>query len=394
MTAVARDVGVEDTSVRSLLAEVDRLRAELHLREQELAITTDQSPIGLSVVDDADRMIRVNDALCRFLGYREEELLIRNWKELTHPDDLSVGAREIAELFAGRRSTFSVEKRYLTADGQTVWAQVNVALLRDETGAPMHRVTQHVDITARKERELHLEQNSAAEHQVAAELRRLDRIKSALLEAVSHELRTPLTVILGMAETLQQFRDRLQPPERDKLEDALVDHTIRLNALLEDLLELERLGRGGNTVAVELVDAAELVASVLLSSAVANRARLEAPATLLVHTEGRRLRLIVDNLLCNVAKYAPLGPVSVRLTALPDGGLRLDVVDQGPGIPREAHRAVFEPFHRAAPHHPKPGTGIGLSLVARFAMLHGGEAWVEDTEVGAHIVVTLPDLAA
>jgi signal transduction histidine kinase len=124
-----------------------------------------------------------------------------------------------------------VEKRYLRADGAVVWAQVNAALLRDETGAPIHRVTQQVDITARKERERNLERAAAAEREVAAQLRRLDEITSAFLDAVSHELRTPLTVILGMAETLQQRRDRLQPPERDQL---------------EDLLELERLGRGGH----------------------------------------------------------------------------------------------------------------------------------------------------
>lgn len=109
MTAAARDAADGAAVDRSLQAEVERLRAELRLREQQLAITTDQAPIGLSVVDSADRMIRVNDALCRFLGYREEELLIRSWKELTHPDDLTIGAREIAELFAGQRSTFSVE---------------------------------------------------------------------------------------------------------------------------------------------------------------------------------------------------------------------------------------------------------------------------------------------
>src|SRR5690606_26170792 len=124
---------------------------------------------------------------------------------------------------------------------------------------------------------------------------------------------------------------------------------------------------------LEPVDAVAAIRHVLEASAVASRAQLEAPAELTLRTDRGRLELIVRNLLSNVAKYAPVGPVRVRATALAGGGLRLDVIDRGPGIPVSERQAVFKPFHRAAFHHPRPGTGIGLSLVARFADLHGGE---------------------
>lgn len=371
--------------------ELERLRAELRRREQELAIIVDNAPIGMSIVDAGDHMTRVNDALCRFLGRTEAELLERTWKELTHPDDLAIGATEIAELFAGERSSLSVEKRYLRGDGEAVWAQVNVALLRDEAGTPLYRVTQHVDITDRKERELRLERIAAAERAVAEELRRLHDLKSAVLDAVSHELRTPLTVIRGMAETLQTLHGHLEPPVRLELEDALVGQTRRLSDLLDDLLELERLGRGGSSLEIEVVDVTEVVRGTIANSAVAARTQLEAPTPLLVRTDERRIRLILDNLLNNAEKYAPLAPVTVRLTTLAEGGLRLDVIDQGPGIAPAEREAVFEPFHRATADHPRPGTGIGLSLVARFAALHGGGAWVEDSPIGTHLVVTLPE---
>jgi len=374
------------------VTEVESLRDRLRLCEQQLAAIVDNAPIGMSVVDNDDRMVRVNAALGRFLGYSEADLLDRTWKELTHPDDVTVGGPEIAELFAGERAAFSVEKRYLRSDGQVVWAQVNVALLRDEDGTPLFRVSQHVDIDDRKQQEQHLEEVADAERAIANELRRLDEIKNDFLDAVSHELRTPLTVIRGMADTLQLLRTELETADRVRLEDAVATQAHRLSDLLEGLMELKRLSHGVGTVDPEPVDALAVIRDVLEESPVAPRAHLTAPTELILRTDRHRLQMIVGNLLSNVEKYAPDGPVTVEAMPLAGGGLRLDVIDEGPGIPSSDREAVFNPFHRAALHHPSPGTGIGLSLVSRFAALHGGEAWVEDAEVGAHIVVTLPDL--
>ncbi len=374
------------------MTEIEILRERLRRCEQQLAAIMDNAPIGMSVVDNDDRMVRVNAALGRFLDYSETDLKGRTWKSLTHPDDLTVGGPEIAALFSGERSSFSVEKRYIRSDGQAVWAEVNVALLRDEDGAPLFRVTQHVDIDERKQREQHLEEVADAERAVADELRRLDEIKNDFLDAVSHELRTPLTVIRGIADTLQLLRTELETSDRIRLEDAVASQAHRLTDLLEGLMELKRLSHGVGTVDPEAVDAVAVIRDVLEGSPVAPRARLTAPAELVLRTDRHRLQMIVGNLLSNVQKYAPDGPVTVEATRLAGGGLRLDVIDHGPGIPAADRQAVFDPFHRAALHHPSPGTGIGLSLVSRFAALHGGEAWVEDAEVGAHIAVTLPDL--
>lgn len=373
------------------MSELEDLRSRLRLCEQQLAISTDQAPIGMAIVDDEDRLVQVNESLCRLLGFSRSDLLGRKWKDLTHPDDLTVGATEIASLFAGERSSFAVEKRYRRADGQQVWAEVNIALLRDEDGTPLFRLTQWVDISDRKELEQHLRQAADAERAVADELRRLDDIKNNFLDAVSHELRTPLAVIRGVGDTLQQRRTQLRGVDRIRLEDAIVSQAHRLSDLLEGLMELQRPGHGEGLPETEPVDAVAAIRHVVEASPVAARVQLSAPEELVMRTNRHRLALIVRNLLSNVAKYAPLGPVMVRVAPLDGGGLRLDVIDDGPGIPVGEREAVFKPFHRSALHHPAPGTGIGLSLVARFADLHGGSAWVEDADVGAHIVVMLPD---
>lgn len=374
------------------MTEVEELRRRLQLCEQQLAISMDHAPIGMSIVDNDNRMVRVNTALCRFLGYTEQELLDRDWHDLTHPDDVAIGAREIAALFAGERAAFSVEKRYIRADGRPVWAQVNVSLLRDPDGVPLFRLTQHVDIDARKQQEQHLSELAGAQQAVATELRRVAELKSVFLDAISHELRTPLTVIRGAAETLQARRSDLEPSVRQRLEDGLVSHADRLGELVEEVTELRRFNDHTVAFTPEPIDVADVLGRVVDASPVGSRTQLMVAPDLLVHSDPRYLELIARNLLSNIDKYAPAGPVSVRAAPLSGGGLRLDVIDEGPGIHAEDRQGVFEPFYRAAPDHPRPGTGIGLSLVARTAALHDGNAWLEETDRGTHVAVTLPDL--
>jgi signal transduction histidine kinase len=108
-----------------------------------------------------------------------------------------------------------------------------------------------------------------------------------------------------------------------------------------------------------------------------------------------KVERMVENLHANAARHTPAGsPVRVRLWC-EKSGVSIAVDDQGPGIPDDLTEAIFEPFHRAPRSASEPGSGIGLSLVARFAELHGGHAWVEDREGGgASFRVFLPGEAA
>jgi len=105
-----------------------------------------------------------------------------------------------------------------------------------------------------------------------------------------------------------------------------------------------------------------------------------------------KVERIVENLLVNAARHTPDGtPVWLRVTAEADGVL-LCVEDAGPGVPPDLRQTVFEPFRQATENRPHaPGVGVGLALVARFAELHGGRAWVEERPGGgASFKVFLP----
>jgi signal transduction histidine kinase len=232
------------------------------------------------------------------------------------------------------------------------------------------------------------------EQRAGAALRSLDQLRSTFLAAVSHELRTPLTSILGFSMTIQERAGELSPSTRVML-DQIVTESRHLERLLQDLLDIERMGRGSIAVEREEVDVAGLVRRV------ARRIEQRAGRSVVADADpcvgvvdAAKVERIVDNLLANAAKYSPDDrPIEVHVERSADG-LVVVVEDHGSGVPEALRRTIFAPFERGtvtSTH--QPGTGIGLSLVDRFARVHGGRAWVEDRETGsgASFRVYLPD---
>ncbi len=246
------------------------------------------------------------------------------------------------------------------------------------------------DVSERLEAQRRIEAANAAEQTAADRLREVDLLRNNFLTSVSHELRSPLTVIRGLSETLQRKSSTLDTNTRTRIEAALVANSLRLSNLLDDLLDVERVVRGMLVMEPDGCDVSSLVRDVVAVHPSADRITVELPDELPALVDPHRMERIVVNLLDNAAKYAPDGSIGVALHA-DDDQLLLEVIDEGPGIPRTDLDRVFEPFHRADTNHPQPGTGIGLTLVREFAELHGGRAWAEPTEhVGAHFCVKLP----
>ena len=311
------------------------------------------------------------------------------WGEHVHPEDRDVAIatlRGAIETGGGR----SLEYRALGHDGETLWLRDLVHVVRDARGRQRLRGLT-VDITDRKRAEQQLrrseQQYSEAfrrEREAAQRLRALDDMKNTFLEAVSHDLRTPLTSILGSALTLQT--SGLDIPREDALDllRRIASNARKLERLLTDLLDVDRLQRGIVTPQRHPVDVGELVRRSVeeVDVPTARRVEVDAPS-LLVDVDAAKVERIVENLLSNAIRHTPSqSRIWVRLEERPDGVL-ITVEDDGPGVPEDLREAIFEPFRQApGPAHHAPGVGIGLSLVARFAELHGGRAWVEPREGG------------
>lgn len=128
------------------------------------------SPTGKAIIDLKGQFIAVSPKLCEITGYDEPNLLSKSFKEITHPDDLSQDLAHVAKLLSNRQKSYSLEKRYLHKSGQSVWVELNVALVRNDLGNPDHYIAVVLDISKRKQHEALLRQ-----HQEVLEAKVIER---------------------------------------------------------------------------------------------------------------------------------------------------------------------------------------------------------------------------
>jgi len=247
-------------------------------------------------------------------------------------------------------------------------------------------------------------------------------LKSEFLASVSHELRTPLNAIIGFAELLMAIAQRddslNEPPgdaslaKRRRYLDNIVTAGRNLLEMIEDLLEMAKIEAGRVSVETDPVDPRDLCEGLMgLIYPLAEReglvAKLELDARLpTLHTDPRKLRQIIFNLLANAVKFTdPIGSdgkpglVLFRAERLPDTDpqgierVRFCVIDNGPGIPPEEHDSVFEKFRQLDASHTRghTGTGLGLAIAKEFAKLLQGELRVEsDLGEGSMFTLVIP----
>ena len=230
------------------------------------------------------------------------------------------------------------------------------------------------------------------EHAVSSGLRQLNDVKDTLLHAVSHDLKGPLAGIIGAMQTLRRSDElELTHEEVESLYQMIEQSGRRMNRLVDDMLDLERIDRGQVQPEREATDVGELARRVAREATglETHPVRVDADPVL-AFVDPAKVERIIENLLVNAARHTPAGtPVHVGVRT-GGGGITLIIEDEGPGVPEELKTVLFDPF-RQGPTAAGRGVGIGLSLVKRFAELHGGGAVVEDRNGGgARFVITLP----
>ncbi|MEU6378575.1 ATP-binding protein [Streptomyces sp. NPDC046909] len=285
----------------------------------------------------------------------------------------------------------------------------------DEMNAVARSIT-HGDYTRRVRENRRDELGDLAEtiNRMADDLEAQEQQRKELVANVSHELRTP---IAGLRAVLENIVDGVSPADPETMRTAL-KQTERLGRLVETLLDLSRLDNGVVPLKTRrfevwpylsgVLKEANMVASARagIASGSGSHTRTDvhlhldvSPPELTANADPERIHQVVANLIDNAVKHSPPhGRVTVKARRgdQPDS-LELEVLDEGPGIPRSEWHRVFERFNRGAvnrPHGPGSdgGTGLGLAI-ARWAVdLHGGRIGVAESERGCRILVTLPGL--
>jgi signal transduction histidine kinase len=278
---------------------------------------------------------------------------------------------------------FLAEYRMVARDGSTVWFHDEAALVRDDRGRPLHWQGVMIDITEQRRAD-ELERDLQVERETGKRLREVDEMKNTFLQAVSHDLRTPLAAILGLAVTMANADVEISADEVREMSDRIASNARKLDRIVTDLLDLDRLSRGIIEPVLKAIDVGQLVQSIVaVSELLGERVVQVDTVPLILPVDAAKIERIVENLLANSVKHTPPGSrIWVRVEPSESGAL-LTVEDDGPGVPPEIKAEIFEAFRRGpslAEH--SPGVGVGLSLVARFAELHGGRAWVEDRAGG------------
>ncbi|MBN8440189.1 MAG: histidine kinase [Thauera sp.] len=254
-----------------------------------------------------------------------------------------------------------------------------------------------------------LEEKSKALEDATAELRavnerltELDRLKDDFMSSVTHELRTPLTSIRAFSEMLLDDPG-IDQADRQRFLGIIVSETERLTRLVNQVLDMAKIESGHAEWHTGDIDMRELVQHAADATAQIFRDKgatveLSLPeAVPIVQGDHDRLLQVMLNLLSNAAKFVPSAEGRVRVELGHDsGGIRVDVRDNGPGIPAGMQEVIFQKFRQGGDERSRPqGTGLGLPISRQIVEHHGGRLWLESTPgAGATFSFTLPLPAA
>ncbi len=221
-----------------------------------------------------------------------------------------------------------------------------------------------------------------------------ERLRNSLLSAISHDLRTPLASLVGLAESLALTPPPLAPAHA-QVATAMREAAMRMNALVNNLLDMARLQAGAVTLNLQWQPLDEVIGSTLRASTalLAGRAvRVTLADDLpLVRLDAVLVERVLVNLLENAAKYTPAGSAIEIGASTQDEQVLVTVDDHGPGLPPGREQALFEKFERGRKESATPGVGLGLAIGLAIMKAHGGDLRGQTRPAGgARFTLVLP----
>ena len=347
----------------------ERIANELAIREREdyLSALLDNVLDAIISVDQQGHIETFNHAAERIFGYSHLEvagqrasLLMPEPQRSMRAHDLSHFLRTDIQQMLGKEIELSAMRK----NGETFTIELAISQISHQGKRRFIAVIRDIE-----------------------ERKRIEQMKNEFISTVSHELRTPLTAIAGSLGLVNGGALGAVPASMQQMLQIAQDNSQRLNLLINDLLDMDKLVAGK----MEL-DLHTQALTLLLETAVAQNQpyanqhqvllQLKPGADCLVQVDSQRLGQVLANLLSNAAKFSPTGGTVQISTALRGGQVRVSVRDQGPGIPEAFKARIFSKFSQAdgSDSRQKGGTGLGLAISKELIERMGGRIGFDSLE--------------
>lgn len=338
---------------------------ELQERESKFESAFDFAPIGMAIISIEGKWLKVNNELCRILGYNEHAFINTKFDLISHPDDLKQEEKLMNELLDGNVQSYEMEKRYFHANGNFIWALLKVSLVRDNNDVPLYFISQIKDISERKKNlEIISNQNKRllnfahiVSHNLRSHTGNIRMLSDMAINSNQESERLEYINMLGSSSSkLLETLDHLN--EIIKINDQVLSNRITLNLHKEVLRVLEILS-----------------ASIIASSA---DIIIDINKNISILYDPAYLESIFLNLITNSIKYKKQ---DTRLKIIIKGERKekyilISVEDNGIGIDLEAHGSRLFEMYTTFHTHPD-ARGLGLFLVKNQVESLGGEIYAE-----------------
>jgi PAS domain S-box-containing protein len=382
-------IGTDNTARKRVEAEQQKL--DQRLRDQHFYTRSliESNIDALMTTDAAGIITDVNRQMEALTGCTRDELIGAPFKNyFTDPERAAAGIKRVLR----EKKITNYELTARARDGKMTVVSYNATTFYDRDRTLQGVFAAARDITERRhieqmlqEKNVELESAKSVAEQTVERLEEVEQLKKGFLSTVSHELRTPLTSIRGSLGLLASGAAGLLPDHVVEVVALAERNAIRLMALIEDILDLERLETGKIELQMTRVPIASILRRAMESLAAfeAHGVTVDAPnVSSSIDVDADRIVQVLVNLLSNAVKFSPPGGVVTIAVTVDGQWTEFRVIDHGRGVPAVHRRAIFERFRQVDPSdaREKGGAGLGLAICKSIVEQHGGSIGVESEE--------------